>query len=889
MQQLFLCSKWVLFAICFYVNSVIAIDDLENKETFVVSFQEDGTWSTNQWMRHNAKITGIGKEFTVCHWEKLRYFSTAINSVWAYCYVKNNAVKMKCWQVYHETNLQSAGRKVNLIGTSFPWSITVDALPYKHRHWNHFCLTYSSIKEISKVYHNGKLMRSELEANFTDIENGESVWRSSFIIGQEPDIFEGGYDPAQLFNGEISELNMWSKVLNDEEIGSLSNCSIVIQGDVISWYEENFTINQAKVSRLQNSSLFCDQTKQLVIFPQKKSFKSAKALCNIHGGNLAVPESENEEDEIMKVVSKHKKACLVPSNNLQKGKAVWLGMERMNGIWYSSNATNTFEQITYSNWDATRCTSKDCGSPDLGCPYIQTDGFWAFGLSIGTCSSLELCTVCSFTETPIFTLKGTCSEDSQLDWNYYFLANDTNQIVKYEGYKTSNLTEEDGLWTIQDIGVSAETSSDYPIGRRQWNYIDRTCGMKSRIQTHLAISRCSFGKEYTCNSGECISMSKRCNKRSDCNDESDEESCQLVRIPNSYEKIDYPVLHEEGNEVVYLVTQFNVLTVDIIDTLKMLIGITFEIRIYWNDNRLSYENLDAKGNNLISEEVANKLWLPSDNIIHDNAILGEILKDNHRDVGVNNLTAPEPMTIVNSMENYIYKGSKTRLFMVQRFKTISSCIFELSKFPFDEHGCNLTLKLKLGSANLISFANDKPSVIYNGPNTVGQFRIANMSSTILNDLNSTKFIFSIRIYRLYMNQMLNSFLPTVLLWSVAYFTHFIDIENFSDRFIGTVTALLVLVALLSSVNGDLPKTSYFKFIDCWFLYYITTILFIILFHIFLNRVKSNQIGANSVRMFKEDKEAEVPCMRTRINKFSIVCFAVLTILFDAVYFYLTAL
>ena len=138
--------------------------------------------------------------------------------------------------------------------------------------------------------------------------------------------------------------------------------------------------------------------------------------------------------------------------------------------------------------------------------------------------------------------------------------------------------------------------------------------------------------------------------------------------------------------------------------------------------------------------------------------------------------------------------------------------------------------------------------------------------------------------------MFNSFLPTALLWSIAYFTHFIDIEDFSDRFIGTVTALLVLVALISSVNGDLPKTSYFKFIDCWFLWYITTILFIILFHIVLNHISANQrMRIFNIANFKNVGQPENLNLRAKINKIGMIMFAATTILFDAIYFYLTTM
>ena len=247
-----------------------------------------------------------------------------------------------------------------------------------------------------------------------------------------------------------------------------------------------------------------------------------------------------------------------------------------------------------------------------------------------------------------------------------------------------------------------------------------------------------------------------------------------------------------------------------------------------------------------------------------------------------------PMNMMKSIENYIYKGSTSQLSMTQRFKIICSCIFKLSKFPFDEHECNFIMKLKVGNNNSIIFAKDEPAVLYQGPDTVDQFKIFNVTSKIINDVKSTNFIFSVRIYRIYMNQMLSTFLPTSLLWSLAYFTLFIDIDNFSDRFIGTVTALLVLVALLSSVNGDLPKTSYFKFIDFWFLWYISSILFIILFHIFLNHIPNNQIGGDNNVMIRNDKQAEKLTLRAKVNKLAIILFAVTTVIFVIIYFNLTA-
>ena len=153
----------------------------------------------------------------------------------------------------------------------------------------------------------------------------------------------------------------------------------------------------------------------------------------------------------------------------------------------------------------------------------------------------------------------------------------------------------------------------------------------------------------------------------------------------------------------------------------------------------------------------------------------------------------------------------------------------------------------------------------------------------MNDDNSTKFIFSMLIHHHIMDQIIGTFLPTILLWFLACFTLFIDIGNFSDRFVGTVTTLLVLVALLSSLSDDMPKTSYFKFIDLWFLWYISAILMITVYHIFLNHIPNNK-----VEYILDGKKVQKLSKRAKVNRIAIVIFAISTLVFDIVYFLMSA-
>ena len=100
------------------------------------------------------------------------------------------------------------------------------------------------------------------------------------------------------------------------------------------------------------------------------------------------------------------------------------------------------------------------------------------------------------------------------------------------------------------------------------------------------------------------------------------------------------------------------------------------------------------------------------------------------------------------------------------------------------------------------------------------------------------FVFSMDFNRLFIEQLASSYFQTFMLWLLAYLTLFIPIHNLSDRFMGSVTALLVLASLLGSMDGSLPKSAEMNLIDFWFLWYITNIFSIIVFHVVMEKKKA---------------------------------------------------
>ena len=176
------------------------------------------------------------------------------------------------------------------------------------------------------------------------------------------------------------------------------------------------------------------------------------------------------------------------------------------------------------------------------------------------CLLIKLCTVCSIEDsTPIFTLRGSCWA-ATYDINYY-LANDLEHGVYYDGYKTSKLELQEGRWKVSEkhnlTGYNLSIKydhGDYPIGRHFWRVNDPDCGITKEV-AEISVSRCEFGIEFTCNSGHCIDINKRCNNINDCDDNSDEDKCSLITIPKSYNKIKPPEAADQQNQPLPLFTQ----------------------------------------------------------------------------------------------------------------------------------------------------------------------------------------------------------------------------------------------------------------------------------------------------------------------------------------------
>ncbi|KAK2820808.1 hypothetical protein Q5P01_023767 [Channa striata] len=104
--------------------------------------------------------------------------------------------------------------------------------------WHHICIAWTTRDGQWDAYQDGeKLGTGDNLAAWHPIKPGGVI-----ILGQEQDVVGGRFDAGQAFVGELSQVNVWDRVLKPFEIQSMANCSSYIPGNVISWLASNVEV-----------------------------------------------------------------------------------------------------------------------------------------------------------------------------------------------------------------------------------------------------------------------------------------------------------------------------------------------------------------------------------------------------------------------------------------------------------------------------------------------------------------------------------------------------------------------------------------------------------------------------------------------------------------------
>ncbi|KAM6972246.1 neuronal pentraxin receptor b [Aplochiton taeniatus] len=110
------------------------------------------------------------------------------------------------------------------------------ALPQNE--WEHVCVSWTLRDGVWKAYQGGKMKgRGEGLAAWHPIKPGGVL-----ILGQEQDTLGGRFDSSQALVGELSQFNLWDRVLKPAEVAALADCSSSTLGNIAPWTDHDVDV-----------------------------------------------------------------------------------------------------------------------------------------------------------------------------------------------------------------------------------------------------------------------------------------------------------------------------------------------------------------------------------------------------------------------------------------------------------------------------------------------------------------------------------------------------------------------------------------------------------------------------------------------------------------------
>ena len=107
----------------------------------------------------------------------------------------------------------------------------------------------------------------------------------------------------------------------------------------------------------------------------------------------------------------------------------------------------------------------------------------------------------------------------------------------------------------------------------------------------------------------CLHCSSKCDTHLDCQDETDENDCDYLKMPKNYAKELIPGTVEGKSIQVKMNLSF--LAFPVIDTAGLKFTVDFYLQMSWHDNRLTFRDLnEASILNTLNSEDRDNIWVP---------------------------------------------------------------------------------------------------------------------------------------------------------------------------------------------------------------------------------------------------------------------------------------
>ena len=160
------------------------------------------------------------------------------------------------------------------------------------------------------------------------------------------------------------------------------------------------------------------------------------------------------------------------------------------------------------------------------------------------------------------------------------------------------------------------------------------------------------------------------------------------------------------------------------------------------------------------------------------------------------------------------------------------CKFNMEMYPFDTQTCVIDLRVKEKDDNFIALT--EGDLELQREEELMQYIIIKYE---MKNKKSSNMIISVMLGRRTLSQILTIYLPSTIIIVVVYSTNFLKQFFFEAIVSVNLTAMLVLTTIFLGVSGDLPTTSYVKYVEIWLLFCLFVPFIYVLLHIFIDSLR----------------------------------------------------
>ena len=532
--------------------------------------------------------------------------------------------------------------------------------------WNSVCAKFSAEEEKITILCEKQVFSYDIEVFKNVFEN----ITASSITNTKLTSDKTGTKPML---GKFGNLHIWSYLISTEALDEYRTCkNLTKTGDIFDWNKAEITVVSSTVEEHDYISLCAPNIPGLTMIPELADYDTVESICQKLGGNIMAFNDTKEKENMVEMYNAHK-IC-------QSNYNMWSGFNdrELEGTLIDSNKN----EINYQDFHP--------GEPNGGefenCAAIKSANLKHIDIGCGA----KLCGACNFSKLPQLRLRGKIQGKYNYDKIYYWTRATNQGKFIFEGIKNNKIYQNSfGTWILTDIKTGQALlqleDKHYPMGRFEWIKI------QDNQTVMLSFDACK-DDQFNCKNGKCISLTQRCNEKKDCSDNSDEEECSYLQMPDDYNQGVAPLGYDKSGVLELRISSFKLEIDDIVD-INNLINLQFGFITTWRDTRLTFENLNTNGISQLTDFEKNMIWKPlytiwkldSDGLQADESfacITSNALKEGKAS-GTDNIIASKN-----------YDGSWVELNYMQWFKAKVICINDqLQLFPFDENTCNFHLSL----------------------------------------------------------------------------------------------------------------------------------------------------------------------------------------------------